>query len=62
MWKKEGEIYHASLKTLEVQYFYGVPELGQNVMWKKFDADPSIFLNFFHKSKSGMKPLYVLRR
>ena len=59
---KEGKINRDKLHKLDVKYFYGVPELGRNVMWKNFDADPSIFLNFYHKSKSGMKPLYVLRR
>ena len=64
VWRKEGEIFREKIdsKVGEVQYFYGVPELGHNVMWKDFDADPSIFLNFYHKSKSRMKPLHVLRR
>jgi hypothetical protein len=63
VWKKGGNLHTTKLTEVgELKYFYGVPELGQNLAWKEFDSDPSIFLNFYHKSKSGMKPLYVLRR
>lgn len=31
------------------QLFYGFPELGQNLIWKPMDDDPTTFLNFYEK-------------
>ena len=46
----------------EVAFFYGVPELGQNLVWKDFDTDPSLHLNPFSKVKSFLKPFKLLAR
>lgn len=44
------------------RFFYGLPELGRNLVWKKMDQDPSLFLNAYHKSKKSMQPLVVVAR
>ena len=46
----------------DVAFFYGLPEIGQNLVWKEISSDPSLFLSFYQKVKSFLKPLQVLLR
>ena len=50
------------LRVGEDMFFVGFPDIGQNIVWKKIDSDPSLFLNYFHKAKSSMKTSTVLAR
>lgn len=44
------------------QLFYGFQELGQNLVWKPMDDDPSLFLNFYEKASNYNKTVRVLTR
>jgi hypothetical protein len=39
-----------------------LPEMGQNLVWKHMDLDPSLYLNDFNKAKGVFKSLHVLTR
>jgi ankyrin repeat protein len=46
----------------EIAFYYGAPELCQNIVWKEFDSDPSCFLNFHSKIQHFLRPLKVMTR
>jgi hypothetical protein len=45
-----------------VKFFYGLPEISRNIVWKRMDVDPSLYLGYYHKVKGFLKPLHVLTR
>ena len=46
----------------EVAFFYGLPEVGRNVVWRDITPDPTMFLSYYQKVKSYLKPVQVVLR
>ena len=62
-WDYCGQPYKEKLDlTTEVAFFYGLPEIGRNMVWKEVSSDPSLFLSYYQKVKSLLKPVQVVLR
>jgi hypothetical protein len=46
----------------EVAFFYGLPDVGRNFVWKPINGDPSLALNYIEKVKSFLHPITILTR
>ena len=46
----------------EVAFFYGLPEMGRNLVWKGITTDPSLSLSYYQKVKSFLKPVQAVLR
>ena len=51
-----------SFDATNFKFFFGLPEVGKNLLWRPMDAHPTLFLNFYHKVKGFLKPQNVLTR
>ena len=46
----------------EVAFFYGLPDVGRNFVWRPINTNPSLAVNYIDKVKSTLKSLTVLTR
>jgi hypothetical protein len=58
----KGKEHRGHVDTTEVAFFYGVPELGQNLHWKPLDYNLSLPLSYLQKVKTFYKPQRVPMR
>ena len=61
-WTIRGKPFRKQFSFGEFCFCYGTPELGRNLVWKPIDTDPSLCLNFYHKSKEFMQSVVVVLR
>lgn len=45
-----------------VQFFFGVQELGTNVVWRPMNPDPTLYLNYYNRTSNITKPAQLLIR
>ena len=48
--------------STEVAFFYGLPEVGHNLVWKLVTSDPSLSLSYYQKVKGFLKPVQAVLR
>lgn len=62
VWYKDNHRHVKPRRANEVMFFYGAPELGKNMAWKKLDTEPTTHLNFYHKAKHFMSAQPIVMR
>lgn len=63
VYEMKGKIYRKPyLPSDEFKFFYGVPELGTNLVWKPTDTNPSLALNFYLKQIENLSSVVAIIR
>jgi hypothetical protein len=57
-----GRLVRERVEVDDVAFFYGLPDIGKNLVWRGVSSDPSLFLNYYQKVKSFLKPVQVVLR
>lgn len=59
IWKKNDIVKDEPYTNETMQLYYGLAGVGQNLVWKPIDEDPSLFLNFYEKASNFNKTSHI---